>query len=267
MSETGPVLYLGDLDRSGTDIEANTRRVLEREAARELDWRRLGMTEAQAEEIEPIWKVDGRDGRGHWAWEVEALGQAGVVELVRDGARELLPEPLADVQEREERQRGGDRPGSRSTQRQDDRVTQRVHPPARRETLRHAGLSEQSELTAEQIGRADSIPLKMATRRWWTYILHGEPQPNQRPAIPDDPLAEEIRSDWRPGQTDAEPCEQPNAGDEPSAPGRSVAASAAAGRRSRPRPTRGRSSSTRSTASLTTTGTGRPNPLPRTLCV
>lgn len=104
--DTGcPVLYLGDLDRSGADIEANTRRVLEREAGRELDWRRLGMTEEQADEIEPIWKIDGRDGKGHWAWEVEALGQAGVVALVRAALDALLPEPLARVQEREERER------------------------------------------------------------------------------------------------------------------------------------------------------------------
>jgi hypothetical protein len=99
------VLYLGDLDRSGADIEANARRVLEREAGRELDWLRLGMTEDQAADIDPIWKVDGRDGKGHWAWEVEALGQSGVVALVRAALDALLPEPLADVQEREERER------------------------------------------------------------------------------------------------------------------------------------------------------------------
>jgi hypothetical protein len=95
------VRYLGDLDRCGGDIEGNTRRVLEREAGRELDWHRLGMTEEQAEGIAPIWKVDSRDGNGHWAWEVEALGQAGVVALVRAALDELLPEPLERVQERE----------------------------------------------------------------------------------------------------------------------------------------------------------------------
>lgn len=101
------VLYLGDLDRSGADIEDNTRRVLEREAGRAIDWTRLGMTEEQAAEqgIEPIWKVDGRDRKGHSAIEVESLGQAAVVELVRDALDRLLPEPLADVLERERVQR------------------------------------------------------------------------------------------------------------------------------------------------------------------
>lgn len=65
------------------------------------------MTAEQVEErsIDPIWKVDGRDGRGHWAVEVEALGQAGLVALVRDQLDELLPEPLPDVLAREREQR------------------------------------------------------------------------------------------------------------------------------------------------------------------
>jgi hypothetical protein len=101
----GGVLYLGDLDKQGIDIEVNTRRVLERACGCGLDWRRLGMTAEQAEEIEPIWKVDGRNGEGHWAWEVEALGQAGVLQLVREALAALLPEPLDRVQEREAVQR------------------------------------------------------------------------------------------------------------------------------------------------------------------
>jgi hypothetical protein len=104
------VLYLGDLDRSGTDIENNTRRVLEDAAPCRFGdgrWRRLGMTEAlaHAHGITPIWKVDGRDKRGREAIEVESLGQAGVVALVRDALDELLPEPLDRVLERERRQR------------------------------------------------------------------------------------------------------------------------------------------------------------------
>jgi hypothetical protein len=104
------VLYLGDLDRSGSDIEENTRRVLEGEVG-PLAWLRLGMTDeqAQARNIEPIWKVDRRDGRGHEAIEVEALGQAEVVALVRDALDALLPEPLADVLEREDLQRSAAR--------------------------------------------------------------------------------------------------------------------------------------------------------------
>ena len=102
------VLYLGDLDRSGADIETNTRNVLEREADQLLDWTRLGITKEQTKVlgIEPIWKVDGRDRKGHWATEVESLGQAGVVSLVTAALDALLPEPLDNVQEREERERG-----------------------------------------------------------------------------------------------------------------------------------------------------------------
>lgn len=100
------VLYLGDLDRCGEDIEWNTRRVLETCAGRPLDWRRIGLTHEQVaeREIAPIWKVDGRDKSGHYAWEVEALGQAPVVELVRSTLAELLPEPLERVLERERRE-------------------------------------------------------------------------------------------------------------------------------------------------------------------
>ena len=91
-----PVLYLGDLDFSGGHIEANTRRVLERASGRELNWERLGMTEAQATAhgITPILKTDGRTRKVHEAIEVESLGQAAVVALVRDKLDALLPEPL-----------------------------------------------------------------------------------------------------------------------------------------------------------------------------
>jgi hypothetical protein len=95
------VLYLGDRDRSGHDIEANTWSVLERAADRDIEWTRIGLTEEQTEGIEPIWKVDGRDGRGHYAWEVESLGQSAVVSVVRSALDALLPEPLASVLERE----------------------------------------------------------------------------------------------------------------------------------------------------------------------
>ena len=42
------VLYLGDQDWQGGQIEANTRRVLEREVGGELLWERLAITEEQA---------------------------------------------------------------------------------------------------------------------------------------------------------------------------------------------------------------------------
>ncbi len=103
------VFYLGDLDFSGGKIEDNTRRVLERAAERDLldHWDRLGMTEAQATEhgITPILKTDGRTRETHKAIEVEALGQSGVVALVRAALDAVLPEPLGRVQERGQAQR------------------------------------------------------------------------------------------------------------------------------------------------------------------
>lgn len=72
----------------------------------------------------------------------------------------------------------------------------RHHPPERRETLRRAGLSMQSELTAEQITRAEAIPPTLAVRSSWTFILQGPPKPKHRPATGlDDLLAGEIKSE------------------------------------------------------------------------
>ena len=101
------VLYLGDLDEQGAQIEANTRDVLERELDAVLHWERLALTEEQAEGLEPIWKRDERyrPAREGWAWETEALGQQTVMSLVRAALDSLLPEPLADVLERERAQR------------------------------------------------------------------------------------------------------------------------------------------------------------------
>jgi hypothetical protein len=48
------------------------------------------------------------------------------------------------------------------------------HPPKRRATLKRAGLSEQSELTAEQAKRADSASSKMSAERLSAYIMRGE---------------------------------------------------------------------------------------------
>jgi hypothetical protein len=102
-----PVFYLGDLDKAGGDIEDNARRVLERCAGRELHWERLALTSEQAGTlgVEPIWRVDGRDRQGRWAWELEALGQAGLTALVRSEIESRLPVPLAGVQEREAAER------------------------------------------------------------------------------------------------------------------------------------------------------------------
>jgi hypothetical protein len=107
-----PVLYLGDLDDQGHQIENNTRRVLERETGREIDWTRIAITEAQVEGLlaagmKPIMKADRRYRKdteraaARPAWEAEALGQGVIVALVRGALDALLPEPLASVQVRE----------------------------------------------------------------------------------------------------------------------------------------------------------------------
>lgn len=103
------VLYIGDWDHQGRQIETNTRGVLERLTDRELDWRRLALTEAQIErrDLGPVWKKDHRykPALEHEAWECEALGQGQIQTLIRDALDALLPEPLGDVLEREEEER------------------------------------------------------------------------------------------------------------------------------------------------------------------
>jgi hypothetical protein len=103
------VLYLGDLDLAGDQIEANTRRVLEREVGGGLRWERLALTERQAAEynLPSIVKRDRRykDGHPHEAVEPEALGQTVLVDILRRHLDTLLPEPLSGIQERAERQR------------------------------------------------------------------------------------------------------------------------------------------------------------------
>jgi hypothetical protein len=100
------VLYLGDLDLAGErHIEANTRRVLERQVGR-LAWERLALTRDQVRDkhLSPIVKTDGRfkGTRGvHEAFECEALSQATIVQLVRERLDGLLPESLEDVLERQ----------------------------------------------------------------------------------------------------------------------------------------------------------------------
>ena len=101
------VLYLGDYDLAGGDIEANTRRVLERFAR--LQWERLALTAEQVREhnLPVIIKHDRRfkDGGAHEAVETEALSQALIVQIVRDRLDSLLPEPLETVQSREAHER------------------------------------------------------------------------------------------------------------------------------------------------------------------
>jgi hypothetical protein len=106
------VLYLGDKDDAGGDIEDHTRRVLERKIGETLKWRRIAITEEQADDlrrrgVRPIEKRDNRyrDGNPHQAFECEALGQGYLTDLVRVTLDAMLPKPLDAVLERERRER------------------------------------------------------------------------------------------------------------------------------------------------------------------
>jgi hypothetical protein len=103
------VLYFGDWDLSGNQIETNTRRVLEREIGGALRWERVALTEEQVAEynLPFIVKHDRRykDGRPHQAVETEALRQTVLIDILRARLDALLSEPLERVQEREQRQR------------------------------------------------------------------------------------------------------------------------------------------------------------------
>jgi hypothetical protein len=109
MSGAGqPVIYLGDLDLAGGQIEANTRRVIERYAG-PVEWERMAITEAQVAEYDlpVIVKHDRRynDGRPHQAVETEALSQQVLTRMLTEHLDGLLPEPLDHVLERERDQR------------------------------------------------------------------------------------------------------------------------------------------------------------------
>jgi hypothetical protein len=107
LKERTRVLYLGDFDLAGGDIEDNTRRVLER--YHDLDWERLALTADQVRdhELTPIIKRDRRfkSGGDHVAVETEALSQALIVQIVRDRLDVLLPTPLDAILAREEAER------------------------------------------------------------------------------------------------------------------------------------------------------------------
>ena len=101
------VLYLGDYDLAGNQIESNTQSVLEQEA--DLDWKRIALTAEQVEQhdLPVIMKRDRRykDERPHRAVETEALSQTLIIELLETELAALLPEPLERVHEREKCQR------------------------------------------------------------------------------------------------------------------------------------------------------------------
>ncbi|MEE8551416.1 MAG: hypothetical protein V3T08_09215 [Gemmatimonadota bacterium] len=99
------VIYLGDLDLQGAQIEENTRGVIEAEIGRSVAWRRIAITREQVEEhdISPMLKRDHRyrPPKPYEAWECESLGQRRIIDLVTTALDELLPEPLSNVLERE----------------------------------------------------------------------------------------------------------------------------------------------------------------------
>jgi hypothetical protein len=100
-----PVVYFGDLDLSGGQIEDNTRRVLEQTIGGSLCWERVALTEQQVSDhnLPRNAKRDRRytDGRPHEAVETEALRQTVLMDILRRRLDELIPEPLQHVQERE----------------------------------------------------------------------------------------------------------------------------------------------------------------------
>ena len=107
------MLYIGDWDWQGHQIENNARRVLERLVGGDLDWQRIALTEEQVDDPQydlrrlQITKADRRykPVRYHPAVETEALKQQVIVQIVRDILDAELPEPLETVLERERRQR------------------------------------------------------------------------------------------------------------------------------------------------------------------
>jgi hypothetical protein len=72
-----------------------------------LDWTRVALTEQQVKHytLSVVQKYDGVLKQSFDAVEVEALGQGTVTGIVRAALDALLPEPLEDVQVREDEQK------------------------------------------------------------------------------------------------------------------------------------------------------------------
>jgi len=110
------VLYIGDYELRGPadQIEQNTRRYIEEHAGRSFDegeWTKIALTKQQVDANSrlqrlAISKLDKRykPAKRYEAIECEALGQGVLVRLIRQHLDRLLPEPIADVREREQRQ-------------------------------------------------------------------------------------------------------------------------------------------------------------------
>jgi hypothetical protein len=100
------VLYFGDLDFSGSHIEANTRRVLEF-YEKDLLWTKLAVDGAQVRErnLSVMPKYDKRTKSYHDAVETEALSQGEIVRLLTEALDQRLPRPLGETLEEEEAER------------------------------------------------------------------------------------------------------------------------------------------------------------------
>lgn len=108
------ILYVGDHDFSGGQIEESARRILSDELDCDLDqWTRIALTEEQLDIYDLrrliIQKTDKRHAkRGccpHPAVEAEALRQSPLRRIVEDALTDLVPEPVADVLELQKGQR------------------------------------------------------------------------------------------------------------------------------------------------------------------
>jgi hypothetical protein len=102
------VLYCGDLDIGGGQIEGNTHSVLLKACRyRSMSWERLMLTEAQVRKhnLPSIIKTDRRyknSGGTHEAWECEALSQKLIVQLLEARLRGLLrPRTISQVEKME----------------------------------------------------------------------------------------------------------------------------------------------------------------------
>lgn len=100
-----PVLYFGDLDLAGAQIEDWARDVLTRKAPGwSGDWKRVAITVDQvpallARGMSPIVKKDERyvPARTVSAWETEALGQAAVRDILIGAIDALMPMSVTDL--------------------------------------------------------------------------------------------------------------------------------------------------------------------------
>jgi hypothetical protein len=111
------VRYIGDYELRGPadQIETHTKKVLEQHAGRKFTsetWEKIALTETQVR-ANPrlrklqITKYDNRykPPKAYQAVECEALKQKVLLDIIRKDLDSMLPEPLADVRIREERQR------------------------------------------------------------------------------------------------------------------------------------------------------------------